>query len=55
MRSGEFVQGKFQAWARRKGIALQGSEGERGAKNYTRSLERQPVRRRASARGQSGL
>lgn len=39
MTSGEFVQGKFQVWARRKGIALQGSAGERGAKNYTPTVE----------------
>jgi hypothetical protein len=38
MTSGEFIQGKLQAWARRKGIALQGSAGERGSKNYTKSL-----------------
>jgi hypothetical protein len=38
MKSGEFIQGKFQAWARRKNIALQGSEGRRGQPNYTCSL-----------------
>jgi len=38
MTSGEFIQGKFRAWAHRKGIALQGSAAERGAKNYTKSL-----------------
>lgn len=35
MTSGAFVQGKLRAWATRKGIHLQGSAGDRGAKNYT--------------------
>ncbi len=35
MRSAEFIQRKFQAWAHRKNIKLQGSEGERGQPNYT--------------------
>lgn len=39
MTSGSIVQGKLQAWARRKGISLQGSAGERGAPNYTKSVE----------------
>ena len=39
MNSGEFIQRKFQAWARRKGIPLQGSEGDRGRPNYTMCLE----------------
>ena len=38
MTSGEFIQGKLRAWADRQNIALQGSAGERGAKNYTKSL-----------------
>jgi hypothetical protein len=38
MRSAEFIQQKFQAWARRKNVQLQGSEGERGEPNYTLSL-----------------
>ena len=39
MTSGEFIQRKFQAWAARKGIRLQGSAGERGAPNYTGTVE----------------
>ena len=39
MRSAEFIQRKFQAWAHRKNIMLQGSEGERGQPNYTLNLE----------------
>jgi hypothetical protein len=39
MKSAEFIQRKFQAWAQRKNIMLQGSEGERGQRNYTLSLE----------------
>lgn len=35
MRSAEFIQRKLQAWAYRKNIKLQGSEGERGQPNYT--------------------
>mgnify|MGYP001331384106 CR=1 FL=1 len=38
MKSAEFIQRKFQAWAFRKNIALQGSEGERGEPNYTLTL-----------------
>ena len=38
MKSAEFIQQKFQAWAHRKNIMLQGSEGERGQPNYTLSL-----------------
>jgi hypothetical protein len=39
MRSSDYIQLKFQAWARRQGIELQGSAGERGEPNYTRSVE----------------
>jgi hypothetical protein len=39
MNSAKFIQGKFQAWAHRNNIALQGSEGERGEPNYTLTLE----------------
>jgi hypothetical protein len=39
MTSGEFIQRKFQTWAARKGIRLQGSAGERGAPNYTHTVE----------------
>jgi hypothetical protein len=38
MESAEFIQRKFQAWAHRKNIALQGSKGKRGQPNYTLSL-----------------
>lgn len=38
MKSSVFIQGKFQAWAHRRNIALQGSEGERGQPNYTLTL-----------------
>ena len=38
MKSAEFIQRKFQAWANRKNIRLQGSEGERGQPNYTLNL-----------------
>lgn len=39
MTSGQFLQRKFQAWALRKGIPLQGSAGDRGEPNYTWSPE----------------
>jgi hypothetical protein len=39
MNSGEFIQRKLQAWARRKNIALQGSAGNRGERNYTPTIE----------------
>ena len=39
MTSGSYIQGKQQAWARRKGIPLQGSKGKHGAHNYTLSVE----------------
>ena len=39
MKSGQFIQQKFQAWALRKNIQLQGSEGERGERNYTLKVE----------------
>lgn len=39
MRSSDYIQIKFQAWARRQGIELQGSAGERGEPIYTRSVE----------------
>jgi len=39
MKSSEFIQNKFQAWALRKNLELQGSEGERGQPNYTKTLE----------------
>jgi hypothetical protein len=39
MKSADFIQRKFQAWAHRKNIMLQGSEGERGQPNYTLNLE----------------
>lgn len=38
MKSAEFIHGEFQAWAHRRNIMLQGSEGERGQPNYTLSL-----------------
>ena len=38
MKSADFIQRKLQAWAHRKNITLQGSEGERGQPNYTLSL-----------------
>lgn len=38
MKSSVFIQGKFQAWAHRKNISLQGSKGERGQPNYTLTL-----------------
>jgi hypothetical protein len=38
MKSAEFIHRKFQAWAHRRNIMLQGSEGERGQPNYTLSL-----------------
>lgn len=38
MTSADYIQGKFQAWAHRKNISLQGSEGERGEPNYTLTL-----------------
>lgn len=38
MRSGQYIQGKLQAWAERKGIQLQGSAGERGEPNYSMSV-----------------
>jgi hypothetical protein len=38
MKSAEFIQRKFQAWAHRNNILLQGSEGERGQPNYTLTL-----------------
>lgn len=34
MKSSDFVQEKFRAWAMRSGLALQGSAGNRGALNY---------------------
>lgn len=39
MTSGQLVQGKLQAWAKRYAIPLQGSEGARGAPNYTLTVE----------------
>jgi len=39
MKSADFLHQKFQAWARRKNISLQGSEGERGQPNYMLSVE----------------
>lgn len=39
MRSGQYIQGKLQAWAERKGIRLQGSAGDRGEPNYSMSVE----------------
>ena len=39
MTSGQYIKGKFQAWAGRKGLALQGSKGIRGEPNYTLSVE----------------
>ena len=38
MKSADLIQRKLQAWADRKNIKLQGSEGERGQPNYTMSL-----------------
>lgn len=38
MKSGEYLQKKFQAWAQRQNIKLQGSERERGEPNYTLDL-----------------
>ena len=40
MTSGHYIQQKLQAWACRQGIRLQGSAGERGAPNYTLSVEK---------------
>jgi hypothetical protein len=37
MTSGEYVQRKLQAWAVRQGLPLQGSAGDKGRPNYTRS------------------
>jgi len=41
MRSGEYIQKRFQAWARRQNHieGLQGSQGERGEPNYTLTLQ----------------
>lgn len=39
MQSGQYHQQKFQAWAQRMGISLQGSAGARGEPNYTLSVE----------------
>lgn len=39
MNSGDFIQGKQRVWASRKRIPLQGSKGEKGAKNYTHRPE----------------
>ena len=39
MRSPDYIQYKFRAWARRHGIELQGSAGIRGEPNYTKSVE----------------
>jgi len=38
MKSGDYLQNKFQAWAQRRGIQLQGSEAARGKPNYTLAL-----------------
>ena len=38
MTSGRHIQLKFQAWAKRNNIPLQGSKGKRGAPNYTLSI-----------------
>ena len=39
MTSADYLQGKFQAWAARTGVSLQGSAGERGEPNYTLTLD----------------
>jgi hypothetical protein len=39
LKSPDFIKTKFQAWAMRRGIALQGSAGERGERNYTMRVE----------------
>lgn len=39
VKSGDIIQGKLRACALRKGIQLQGSEGERGERNYTLSVQ----------------
>lgn len=39
MNSGKYIQERFQAWAVRNGIQLQGSAGDRGEPNYTLSVE----------------
>jgi hypothetical protein len=39
MNSGQYIQSKLRAWARRRGITLQGSAGERGAPNYTLTVD----------------
>ena len=39
MTTGRFIQRKLQIWARRSGIQLQGSAGERGEPNYTLTVE----------------
>jgi hypothetical protein len=38
MTSGQYIQEKFQTWAVRKGIRLQGSAGDRGEPNYALSV-----------------
>jgi len=38
MKSGDYLQKKFQAWAQRRGTQLQGSVGDRGQPNYTLTL-----------------
>jgi hypothetical protein len=40
MTSGELIQRKFQAWARRHALALQGSRGADGRPNYVLAVER---------------
>ena len=40
MISAEYIKAKFQAWAAREAIQLQGSAGERGESNYTLSVEK---------------
>lgn len=39
MHTSRFIKAKFQAWAKRHGIPLQGSEGDRGERNYTMTIE----------------
>lgn len=39
MKTANFIHGKFQAWAHRRNIMLQGSEGRRGQPNYTLDIE----------------
>jgi len=39
MNTSRLIKAKFQAWAKRHCIPLQGSEGDRGERNYTMTIE----------------